>query len=364
MTNASSYNAEFHAQLAAGQENLLHLRSSWIEQRNFGIDFPMSALPEGHPVKSELVSEFERMRATLPNLDGFSKLDNVTSQIASLGGWACLAFGEDGSLVELRQEVKGGRSWASASSPLALFRYRTFVETDFESWRLDYLINGTGGENEYGMQSSFMKANPTPTHRFEPPVLEEVWVKASEGEVLAKMGFAKDLCELYGAPESVWLRVAADVLGDEVAGATSTNRITMTLSIFNKTATRLPEAAFVTFQPDGSASAEWEHSKLGSWASPLDVADGAAHGLHYVDENGVRAQMEGGSRIQILSPDVGLLRYDEPLPFPTPIHDDVDLSKGISFALWNNIWHTNYPAWLPFADKARNLQWRFELVFS
>ena len=170
-------------------------------------------------------------------------------------------------------------------------------------------------------------------------MLEQVWVKQSEGQVLAKMSFAKDLCELYGAPETAWLRVVAEVeeeaeeadrnKGD--GGSAGYHRVSMTLSIFNKTATRLPEAAFVTFQPEGSASAQWEHSKLGSWASPTDVADGAAHGLHYVDENGVRAKMKAGTSVQVVSPDAGLLRYDKPLPFPTPIHDDVDVGQGASF---------------------------------
>ena len=117
----------------------------------------MSALPEEHPVKKELSSEFDRMRAIVPSLDGFSKLANVTAEISSLGGWAQVAFSDDGSIVKLEIEA-GGRqqSWASPSSPLALLRYQTFVEADFEAWREEYIINGTGGENEYGMQSSFM----------------------------------------------------------------------------------------------------------------------------------------------------------------------------------------------------------------
>ena len=173
------------------------------------------------------------------------------------------------------------------------------------------MIPGSDGQNEYGKPPSFMKAIPTPKHQLRAPQLGAVWVSSSE--ILVELSFAADLHKVYGAPETAWLHISFP----------DADRIDLALSVFNKTATRLPEAAFFTFNPVGSGHATWHHSKLGEWSSPLDVADGASHGLHYVDERGVRFQLPSGRIGQISSMDVGLLRWDRPLPFPTPVYRDV-----------------------------------------
>eukprot|EP01046_Picozoa_sp_COSAG06_P064253 COSAG06_NODE_15272_length_1084_cov_1.884264_2_plen_148_part_00 len=38
------------------------------------------------------------------------------------------------------------------------------------------------------------------------------------------------------------------------------------------------------------------------------------------------------------SSDAGVVRWDTPLPFPTPLHSQPDLSFGQSWMLFNNIW--------------------------
>jgi hypothetical protein len=67
--------------------------------------------------------------------------------------------------------------------------------------------------------------------------------------------------------------------------------------------------------------------------------------------------------------DVGLLRWDEPLPFPTPLAEKVDTSSGPSFCLHNNIWNTNYPDWFPFQMTNKtmvgaNLAFRFQMTLE
>ena len=54
--------------------------------------------------------------------------------------------------------------------------------------------------------------------------------------------------------------------------------------------------------------------------------------------------------VVIQSPDVGLLRYSTPLPFPVPLTNltQNDFDQGVAFCVHNNIWNTNYPLWLPF----------------
>ena len=47
-------------------------------------------------------------------------------------------------------------------------------------------------------------------------------------------------------------------------------------------------------------------------------------------------------------------------PFTTPLHAKPDLSYDVhvSFLLFDNIWNTNYPDWLPFNGKT-DLLYRF-----
>ena len=57
--------------------------------------------------------------------------------------------------------------------------------------------------------------------------------------------------------------------------------------------------------------------KLGGDVNPLDVADGASKGMHAVS-SGVRFQ-SAGTEVMFGTPDTPLVRWDAPLPFPTPI---------------------------------------------
>jgi hypothetical protein len=110
---------------------------------------------------------------------------------------------------------------------------------------------------------------------------------------------------------------------------TSAVGLAIELTLVNKTATRLPEAIFFGFNPVGSGTGTWTMDKLGTPVNPLDVADGASKGLHCVT-SGVQLAVGKATRV-FGSPDVALARWDEPLPFPTPIHRQPDLSKGVAW---------------------------------
>lgn len=198
-----------------------------------------------------------------------------------------------------------------------------------------------------------MEAQPTPKARLVTAALTGVWQKGSE--VLAQLQFAEELWTDAGAPREAWVRYAFGNTSGEVE---------VQLILLNKTATRLPEATYFTFRPTGSSNGTWQHNVLGEWSSPLDVADGGSRGLHFTTEEGVKLIMGGGEGLQVRSIDVGLLRWDEPMPFPTPLHRDVNLAQGASFCLHNNIWNTNYPNWMPFDEVGKNMKTRFQISLS
>ena len=125
----------------------------------------------------------------------------------------------------------------------------------------------------------------------------------------------------------------------------------------------LPEALFVSNTPLGAAepAAKWSMDVLGSDVDPLDVAEGASRGLHAVTA-GVKLTRADGASLALGSLDAAVVRWDAPLPFPTPLHAQPELARGASYLLHNNIWNTNYPAWYPFdRNDAGNLAFRFQL---
>lgn len=203
------------------------------------------------------------------------------------------------------------------------------MEDDLSAWLSEYLIKGSGGWMEFGRPSSFMKADPTPVSHLESPALTSLWRK--DETVLAELSFDPSLHTSYGAPSRAWVNYTATTTG-----------LAVTLTLVNKTSTRLPEALYFGFNPIGDNST-WAMDKLGGWTSPLDVVDGAAKGMHCVS-SGVRwtsSPKTSGTaaphHVFFGSLDAPVVRWDALLPFPTPLHRQPDLSLGLAFNLHNNV---------------------------
>ena len=174
----------------------------------------------------------------------------------------------------------------------------------------------------------------------------------------------------YGAPENVSVSVNV-----------SAGQLEIGVVALDKTPTRLPEAAFVSFEPAGAGN--WSHEVLGGVVSLLRlclvrrnlprlralvvmqvpaavVPHGSSH-LHAAEA--MRWAGSGGGSLRVASLDAGLLCYGEPTAFPTPFAP-ADLSYGASWNLWNNIWGTNYPQWYPFDPKDSNIEYRFSVKYD
>ena len=62
--------------------------------------------------------------------------------------------------------------------------------------------------------------------------------------------------------------------------------------------------------------------------------------------------------------DVPVLCTGKPSPFVTPRTQPPDMSLGVHWNIFQNIWNTNYVLWYPYDDADRVTRSRFKLDFK
>merc|ERR1712080_507657 len=142
-------------------------------------------------------------------------------------------------------------------------------------------------------------------------------------------------------------------MGD-VPGFDKTSSIDITISAFNKTATRLPEAMFFTFHPKAIQGQDdiWRMDKLGEWVEMNDTIKGGSQHLHGVI-TGFEYQQTPEMTLSITTVDAPVICLGQPDAFPTPTNSTPDISRyGVSSVLWDNLWGTNYIMWYPFNQQS------------
>ena len=121
-------NDDFHARLAAKDPIYGNFTASWIEQRTIGIDLPLEAL-EDHPLRQSILKEMAELRTWPPKLRS-----SDSSKTCILGGWAELAYDDNGSITSFRRK---GESRAYSDDPKIFMSliYQSLNETsDLIPW--------------------------------------------------------------------------------------------------------------------------------------------------------------------------------------------------------------------------------------
>ena len=358
-------NAAFHALSfpePLRKDNPYHLMvAAFANQRRLSLDAPLEALraDAGDAAAKPLVAAVESgLRELTPRhsrLSGLSSLPLARLKtLAEFVPWASeLSISAAGAIDSLRV---GGKRWASPTNQLAQLRYQTLDEGDLAEWRSQFLYeNGSSVARDYGKPNV---SAAQPRHYLEPPNVASAWVRhdgASDSVVIVlALRFRSELHLAYGAPEGGTV---------ELSFGKTEPRIEVRFDLFNKTATRMPEACFVSFNPlYGASDGGWAMDSLGTMIAPQEVADGAAKGLHGI-ETGVR-YAASRSALAIGSPDAALVRWGMPAPFPTPMITPVELGGGASFVLWDNLYNTNYVLWWPFLRPHADIVFRFSVTLK
>jgi hypothetical protein len=148
-------------------------------------------------------------------------------------------------------------------------------------------------------------------------------------------------------PEKIFLQI--DLQRDEPV-------LDIHLSWFGKRANRMPEALWLTFQPEAAEQEKWQFSKLEQSVSPFDVVSGGNRHMHAI--SGPLSYQDEKRHVTIESLDAAVVSLGEMSPIYFS-NDQPELSKGFHCSLFNNGWGTNYVQW--FGEDAR---FRFRLTLS
>ena len=205
-----------------------------------------------------------------------------------------------------------------------LFTFETFTRQEYARFRKQYLR---------------IPEEPWAFHDFSKPDMPprpKVLTKGFKSEL-----FLKDNRAIFvSGKNGIFERLEMEYILNE-------DELEIRLRWFGKDANRFAQAAWMSFVPDFSVK-EMKFRKIADWIDPTDVVSRGARTLHAVQE--VRID------------DVTIIPVDTVLAAPgkrsmLDFHNKLpDISGGVHFNLYNNIWGTNFPMW--FGD---DMEFRFTL---
>ena len=243
-----------------------------------------------------------------------------------------VTFDESGAIAALCDRASGNNLLAP-DGRLGSFRYQTFSTEDGKRFISQY----NGAKAATGAEAGFAAAL-LPEHAASgmwPARLLSLWTRRGPAhlEVLCAVTFDSRAHIDYGAPAQAFLHYTFPDYSPSIR---------LTLQWFKKTATRLPEALWLTFQPLAPTPEGWHVEKMGRWISPLEVVSRGGRKLHAVA--GEVRYRDDARHISIRSLDAPLLAPGQPalMQFDNQLPD---LAGGMHFNLFNNQWTTNFPQW-------------------
>lgn len=325
-------------QLATLRETEMGKRfeASWAEQRAY-ITTALAEL-DGSPLAAEAEARLAALAPQAPSLSAAAT--SLTLQNERFD----LQFNAATGAIEHLTDQQTGVRWADAQHLLALPRYEVFGSADYERHWGQYNRNRDNPEVVAWGREDFTKPGiPTEEHAAWQPTVTAAHQPASN-RVLFALSYPPEASS-FGAPRR--LTLAYTLLDDRLEGV---------LQWFEKPASRLPEALWLSFQPLAASQDGWRFEKIGQFIDPRDVVSRGARTLHAIDQrltytNGARSfTLESLDAVLVAPGQPSLLNFHNQLP---------DMRGGVHVNLYNNIWGTNFPMW--FGEDTR---FRFTLRFT
>ncbi len=317
------------------------VQHSWVEKRQDLFD-GIATLPA--PLRDQALASLRQLEAKPPQLShpsshpGGKEVETAHFILALDPG--------TGAISRLRSK-KSGREWASADHPLALFSYQTLSQQDYARFFSKYVIS-----TEDWAKKDFGKPN---IERFGAesrnwlPTLADLQVEedAEAHHVLARLQIRDSEALKSGRaafPETMYL---------ELLFPKAEPVIHLNFYWFQKPATRMPEALWLSFHPIVSGQQGWMMDKSGERVSPFDVVSSGNRHMHAVSTGFGYKDEQQSFFVETL--DSPLIAFGEksPLNFSRA---QADLSGGVYCNLFNNAWGTNYIMWF-----GEDMRFRFVL---
>ena len=294
------------------EEKFVKMERSWQEQRDYLLA-AVSGLRGGEYEKArELLSEYTLV---YPDLSDFTCAANLQETI--LINRYRISFDFSGAVCRLE---KDNEVFCDESHLWCKPFYEAFCKTDYDRYQSQYLIDtpewAVRDTAKCGMEVAIDH------HITAESALTGLYIK--DNRIVVTMQINGTAHDSFGSPLD--FATIMDFHDD---------CIQVDFAWWDKPATRVAEALWLGFC---TRSDEIRLHKLGEWVNPLEVVAYGNRVLHAVDY-GVRA---GDVEIETLDAALvapglpSLLNFDNANP---------DLSKGVFFNLFNNVWATNFRMW-------------------
>lgn len=315
---------------------------SWVEKRA-DIDAGVEALPE--LLRAEAKKRLAGLRPALPDISNLKEAEAGSLIETPLFR---MRIDQNTGAITLLESKRTGAQFATDQHPFALFTYQTLSQDDYDRFLKAYITVQTdwapkdfGKPNvgQFGAVSKTWNAKTAKTWHRRVDHADRVLVQLDLGSQAADA--------VTAWPQKVFLQI------DFPYDAPILN---LDLSWFGKRANRMPEAFWLTFQPEVGEQDKWRLSKLEQTVSPFDVVSGGNRHMHAV--TGPLSYRDEKRTMSIESLDAPVVSLGELSPIYFS-RDQPDLSKGFHYSLFNNGWGTNYIQW--FGENAR-FRFRLKLI--
>lgn len=316
---------------ARQEERFRIFESSWDEQRGYLRD-AVAALGDSS-LAQEARASLAALAPVRPNLADWARV--AESSVPWDTAHFTLGFDPHyGALTRLVERATG-RDWAASGNPMALIQYETFGQAEYDRFYSQYIINkqqvAAWAVDDYtkpGMASAGRQ------HALVGPTLTALYTRHEDHAEYFLLDLAGPDGEATdGCPRRFTLELRLP--HDEPT-------IEFTLQWFDKPASRLPEALWLSFVPSIASSGAWHMNKLGQQISPREVVRNGNRHLHAVGSGATYSDRQGRLTIETL---------DAPLVAPgAPSLLDFNNKQpraagGMYINLYNNVWGTNFPMW-------------------
>jgi Domain of unknown function (DUF5054) len=302
---------------------------SWTEKRQDLFD-GIATLPA--PLRDEAQSAIRALAPQLP----LAQLSPPPSGKEIETAHFILALDPRTGAIHRLRNKRTGHEWASPDHPIALFSYQTLSPADYSRFFANYIISTADwARKDFGKPN--IERFGAESRQWEPTLSS---LESGEDEknhhLIGRLSIDDPDALASGRaafPRQMFLKLTLP-RAEPV--------IHLEFSWFQKPATRMPEAMWLTFNPKVVDQRGWTMDKSGEQVSPFDVAAGGGRHLHAVSSGFSYREGEHAFIVETLDAPLIALGEKSPINFS---RTQPDLSGGVHCNLFNNAWGTNYIMW-------------------